>query len=371
MQVIEFIKEKGFDALTSELGIKVKDYPEHNLVVLDYCQIDSPKTHPIVRECRGLILQKDTLKVLCRPFDRFFNAGEAPETVDDFDISRAIAFEKVDGSLIKVWFNPQTNWWEVATRGTAFAETEVNGFNLTFRDLVDKALGFDDHFEFDIKCREKLSKDTTYLFELASLENRVVTRYDGTTLWYLGARNTETGEDLTSYTDVMLSATGIGAKEIKHYSFDTLEHALEASKGLKDLQEGYVLFDKETHKRIKVKSPAYVAVHHLRGEGLNPKRIKQLVLTNEQDEYLKYFPEDIDMVLPYVDKLARLEVDMVSCYKRNEGIEDQKAFALAVKDEVYSSVMFQARQKGISPLDVWAKADDRLKYKILTRFIGE
>lgn len=372
MQVIEFIKEKGLEALTSELGIKVKDYPEHNLVVLNYSQIDSPKTHPVVRECRGLILQRDNLKVLCRPFDRFFNAGEAPETVEDFDITRAVALEKVDGSLIKIWCD-RGGKWRCATRGTAFAESSVNDSNLTFAELVYRAVGCEDTgiLGFQGQCEKHLERHVTYLFELTSQENRVVTRYEGTTLWYLGARETETGIDLTDNLGQMFSAKGIGAKEIKHFKFDTLEHALEASQGLKDLQEGYVLFDKVSHKRIKVKSPAYVAVHHLRGEGLNPKRIKQLVLTNEQDEYLKYFPEDADFVDPYVVKLALLESNMSEAYNMYREELSQKDFALKVKDFGFSAILFQARQRGLEPYEVWASANEGMKYKIFSNFVGE
>ncbi len=36
----------------------------------------------------------------------------------------------------------------------------------------------------------------------------------------------------------------------------------------------------------KIKSPSYVAIHHLRGEGLCPKKIAELILINETDEYL-------------------------------------------------------------------------------------
>lgn len=371
MEVIKYIKEHGFDKLTEELGIKVKDYPEHNLVVLNYCQIDSPKTHPVVRECRGLILQKDTLQILCRPFDRFFNAGEAPETVEDFDITKAIAYEKIDGSLIKVWFNPMTNWWEIATRGTAFAESPVNGFDLTFRDLVHRAVGVSSHEEFDQHVRMHLCKNTSYMFEVTATENRVVRRYEGTQLWFLGAREIATGYDLTDSTDVCAQVSKLNVKFPEKFQFDTLDHALHASKQLKNLDEGYVLFDVESHKRIKVKSPAYVAVHHIRGEGLNPKRIKELVLTNEQDEYLQYFPEDTDLVTPYVLKLALLESNMVEAYEMHRGALDQKEFALGVKDFCFSGILFNARKENKEVVDIWANAPDNMKYKIFSNFVGE
>lgn len=44
--------------LEAELGIKSSE--NGNLVVLNYNQIESPKTDPIVMECRQLALEKGT-----------------------------------------------------------------------------------------------------------------------------------------------------------------------------------------------------------------------------------------------------------------------------------------------------------------------
>lgn len=63
----------AFNALTEQFSIKVKLYDEERVVLLDYHQLDSPKTHPIVIECRSLILCMDTFKIVSRKFDRFFN----------------------------------------------------------------------------------------------------------------------------------------------------------------------------------------------------------------------------------------------------------------------------------------------------------
>ena len=73
MKTIEYIKKNGIESLKSEFGINVKEYDD--LFVLNYDQIESPKTHPIVQECRSLILDKQ-FNVVSRSFDRFFNFGE-------------------------------------------------------------------------------------------------------------------------------------------------------------------------------------------------------------------------------------------------------------------------------------------------------
>ena len=56
-----FLKSYGNDLvkLEEQYGIRSKVYPEHNIVVLNYDQISSPKYDPITRECRSLVLDLD------------------------------------------------------------------------------------------------------------------------------------------------------------------------------------------------------------------------------------------------------------------------------------------------------------------------
>ena len=93
MKVIEYIKQHGLESLNTDFGIKINEYDD--IVVLNYNQIESPKFHPICDECRALILEKGTWKVLARSFTRFFNVGEGIEgdvsgirlpTYDDVEI---------------------------------------------------------------------------------------------------------------------------------------------------------------------------------------------------------------------------------------------------------------------------------------------
>lgn len=330
MKTIEYIRQHGLDALERDFAIKPKVYAE-GLIVLNYDQINSPKAHPVVMECRGLILDSE-YNVVCRSFDRFFNLGEAPETQAHIDMTKAVCFDKVDGSLIRIYY-----WggkWNIATRGTAFAESEVNGFGITFRELVERAIG--DKIE---NIEAGFDKDVTYTFEFTSMENRVVTRYTGYTLHFLAARHNKTGE----FVHGRDQAASIGAMFPNEYRFDTTAACAETASKLPNLQEGYVLYQ-DGIPVCKIKSPAYCAVHLLRGEGLNPKRISELVLTGEQDEYIAYFPEDAEYIRPYVKALELTLNAICSVWYKNRNIESQKDFALAVKDYPFSAVLFYLRK---------------------------
>lgn len=360
MKVIEHIKQYGLDSL-EEFGIIVKQYPE-GLIVLNYDQINSPKTNDIVKECRGLIIDTE-FNVVCRSFDRFFNYGEAEST---FNPETAVAYEKIDGSLIKIYNFKDT--WYASTRGTAFAESGVNGWDITFKDMVLKALDCKTDEKFQAHCSYNLDQSCTYIFEITAMENRVVTRYEGYTLWLLATRVTADG---WYYEEIEEFLTDFGVKRPQVFKFSSVEDCIETAKHLPDLQEGYVIYE-DGVPVCKVKSPAYVAVHRIKGEGLNPKRIAELVVINEQEEYLKYFPEDEKHFKPYVDTLDFNLKSAQHHYHKFKDIADQKEFALEIKDQPYAQFLFQARRLNEDNITkVFNSADTNRKVKFLLSLRGE
>lgn len=359
------------DYLENELKIKLKHYPETKYsdgsicierTVLNYDQIESPKSHPYVMQSRGLILDSK-FNVLCLPFDRFFNYGEVLNHEEIIDWSVAKCFDKVDGSLIKIYWDGRK--YCIATRGTAFAESNVGGWNLTFEQLVLKALGLTD-VEFQTKCLFNLSFDHTYLCEVTARENRVVTNYEGYTLWHLATRNNLTGEYINGSSDIL----NIGGKTPKEYNFTSASGCLGTASKLPNLQEGYVVYQHGVPV-CKIKSPAYVAVHHIRGEGLNPKRIADLVLSGEVDEYLTYFPEDEVYIKDTFEAFESLLNDLVVEKINVERIENQKEFALAVKDLPFSAILFQWKKTKGNIVDIFNKQPLNYRRKLLLSLTGE
>jgi len=361
MQVQDYICSQGIKLLQEVFYIQVKEY--ENLVVLNYNQIQSPKQRPIVMECRGLILEKGSWEVVSRGFDRFFNLGECPETQEHLDMAKAVVYEKVDGSLIKIYY--YAGEWHISTRGTAFAEAET-AWGSTFRSLVLKALGCSEE-EFQNRANRVLNPHVTYVFEVTSVENRVVKVYPGYTLHFLGARVNKTGEYL-NYEEQAMSMSGFGARLIGRYQFDSVEHCIETVKGLKDLDEGYVLYQQDKPV-CKIKSPTYLAVHRIRGEGLTPKRIMQLVLMHEQDEYLIYFPEDAKYFTCYQESFRKLLTEMKTVWENTQDILEQKEFALAVCQYPYSACLFMARAQKGCPVHLFHQQREAFKIKVLEAYM--
>ena len=369
-----------FKSALSEIGVDVRDYPEYGFMHLDYNMIECIKTHPIVIECRGLIMDYDG-NILCKSFDRFFNLGE--NGVDTFDFANSVAFEKADGSLVRVYFNNKTNKWEIATRGTAFAEGNFEGFGMkhTFRDYILHCMN-QTEIQFQDACNKHLDKKLTYCMEAIGQSNRIVTKYTKDELVLLSAINKETNEEYIPTPDVVewfRNTVGWNVRAIKQYSFATQADCLATLGDLPDLGEGYVVFNKLTGGRVKIKSPAYVAAHRLRGNGLNVNSICELVAMNEVDEYLAVFESDKDKFEPAQKILAEMREELERNYscatiymELFEGRPTaQKEFALYVKDLPLSSVMFKARKDKVDILHAFDSVDvnkraDWIKERLIT-----
>ncbi len=355
----------GLLALKEKYGISVSEKYD-DIVVLNYSQIDSPKFDPLVRECRGLILEKGSWNVVARSFDRFFNYGECPDA-SKYDITKAIVQEKLDGSLVTAYW--RYDRWNFSTRKMAFAEGE-NSFGVSFRQVIDKA--------FDVKrLNDSVKEDWCPVFELTSPETRVVKRYSDYRLNLIGCRNRVSCEELTS-AQLDKMAEVLRVPRPKQYSMSSFEEVVKNSKELPELDEGYVcLWDNDgfpcktnggSFYRLKIKNPAYLAVAHMRDNGEHSeKRIICLVMLNEQEEYLNYFPEDRQLFQKYIDAYNRIDDDVKKTWEKVKDIENQKDFAIKVKDLSISSILFRMK-KGQKFTNIIENMSDSSKINLFKKY---
>lgn len=362
LHFLDTYEAAGVTALVKTYDVIAKEYDRgdgQKMFCLNYDQIKSPKT-PVTDECRGAIvtLTKSGWIFLCRPFDRFYNFGETQCSVTESDIDSLVLHEKIDGSLMKVWHNPYTSKWNVGSRGTAFAESEVNGWGITFKNLFERAAGF------DVKGFIGCDTNKTFIFELTSHENRVVTRYDGTNVWFLGSRNNETGEtssDLEVYENDFDHFALIG----KRVNVNSVHQIKEIFNTFTALEEGFVAYDNSSKPVAKFKSPQYVIAHRIRGEGLSKKRICELVLMNEYEEYLAVFPEDAEHFTNSITEFVKLKFEIENTYSTFRDNESDKEFALNVKDFDFSACLFTARKRKMDPVEAFMLQRDSYKLDIL------
>lgn len=98
-----------------------------------------------------------------------------------------------------------------------------------------------------------------YMFELVTPLNTIVVKYKENALTLIGCRDLRT----LSEVDPFPVAQQNGWACVKTYPITSLNEALEAAKLLNPMEnEGFVVRD-ASFQRIKIKSPQYVALHHI------------------------------------------------------------------------------------------------------------
>lgn len=342
LKVQEFLqKGHSLEELKNQLGIK---YVEHNdgRVILNYCQIETPKTHPIAIECRGLVLDsKNNWKVVAKAYDRFFNLGEHKDLTDSFDWSEFECYTKEDGSIMLLYYHNGT--WKVNTRGS-FADTECNFSGKTWSDLFFELLP---NTPWDML----LSRGYTYIFEMWTPFNKVIRQYDESCVILTGIVENETGHDVRGEL-VDVFANDHNLKRPERYTFTSLveiENFLKKQEEDDPTFEGVIVRDRNK-LRLKIKSKTYVALHQLSGNGniYNPKNLVPFILAGETDEVLTYFPEVKEQLNKTKEKMDAAFAELMDIFYSARTIEEQKKFAIYVtktRKTPFTGLLFTLKKK--------------------------
>lgn len=377
-----FIEQhKDWETVLSEkpycLNITKDTFNGQNLVMFKYSQVDSDFSIPLVKEARGLILDADTNEIVSFPFTKFFNFGEA--NAAEIDWTTARCGEKIDGSLIKI-VNVGDNLL-ISTNGTILASkapiAEQIGCRYSFfGDIVAEQLdavleksGWQKKLQEEGLCA-LWEEGYTYMFELCSPWTRVVVPHKENKLYFLGKRNNETFEE-TYFTDDPVFSKIFDIPKV--FPLKSIDECLAATKAMPWNEEGYVVVDSKFN-RVKVKSPAYCAIHHMKGNGkLSYERGIDIVRSNEISEVVTYFPEfknhldglkeKLKQTLSFLDQAWAnyLIMDSKLVSRKDKAIEIQRLF------KSFSGIGFALLDHKINSPKEWLETCPSNK---LVKFLG-
>jgi len=253
-----FENEDWEKRIQDEYGIKVSKDADERLAIFNY-GIGCDFSIPMVQEARGIIIDLHSIDVICWPFRKFGNWNES--YADKIDWNYAVARQKIDGSLVKLFCNYLTGEWQWSTNGTINArDAVINEYGETFWDIIVSADNYDD-IGFD-----ELDRSNTYLFELVSPQTQVVIRYPRSHLYHIGTRNNDTGKE---------SNVDIGIEQPREFKVSDLDSIVEHANAINPddsvTEEGYVVVDRDFN-RIKVKSPKYLMMHSMLDNRIHTKK---------------------------------------------------------------------------------------------------
>jgi len=336
MEIVPFLETNGLAGLTN---IKINRLEDLDVYILNYEQIPSDpkglgKYHPVLCECRNLVVRDKPWRVMSRSFRRFFNWGEDVQATQDFIAAmkdkKVIAHEKFDGSLITVVFFD--NRWNIFTRGSnadtnPFRGMSYNSFTTTFGEKVRSLL--------DLSI---LDPKITYIFELCT-PGANVTKYSESFLALLAARESTNELDIF---ELKLPDTIHRPETFKPSSIDEVHERI--SKKSPDF-EGYVLSYSQNNevKRIKVKSKSYVELHHLHSKAYSFEDLVGVCLTGEIAEVSLIIP-DLKDTLEKIDNDLSLAIRDCDSFIAENKLLSRKEFAMKVGKRPFAFVLYDVFQ---------------------------
>ena len=295
MEFQNFLVEKNiqryedvYQVLTSDpyfLRIKVD---EENYPTL-YCVSHSdttPKGEKWVMECNGLVVEKETNKIVCYTMDKMIDDSEDNKMIEEMDMETVHMELSVEGALIRVyWYNDE---WMVSTKRCINAKKAYWLSKKNFYTLFVEAFGESGFMRLD--------KNECYSFILCHPENSIVVQYTTPKLYHLNTRSLETFEEIEK---------DVGVDKIPRREYN--EEYLRNLETMTDLNiEGYVVVDGKKHRQ-KFISKAFKKAHELWGN--NNNRFYRYFELRKQgptmiNEYLTYFPQDRYTFMQYEKKIS-------------------------------------------------------------------
>lgn len=186
---------------------------------------------------RGIIFEKETGKLIAKPFPKFFNLGEMPETQllnlpnEPYDVT-----QKMDGSLGIIYFYDDE--WHVATRGSFTSEQAVKAQEMLL----------------DSEYIDELVPGITYLVEIIYPGNKIVVNYgQEEKLVCLAVYNGDSELERSTFPKGMEKAAAFAYP---------IEEMIALQKILPKDEEGFVVRF-QSGLRVKIKGHEYLKIHKM------------------------------------------------------------------------------------------------------------
>lgn len=243
------------------------------------------------RLARGLVVHQPTGSIYALPFCRFFNFGEKEAEI--IDLANAEIMEKLDGTFVGVSHSEGRLLWQtrkmLSTHDNEFEMKSFYGDNFKLMSLIGEYV---QQLAWDSK-----HADYTFMFEFIHKHTQVITRYqpDQYGLYLIGGRDMKTYHELS---EKELDDVAIALNARRPRRWDTVashEEIVKLFEGMPKDFEGFVVRERNSARRIKVKSEDYVKVHHLLTK-ISYKKLMRIWLDGEEEEVCSYFKEARDKI---------------------------------------------------------------------------
>jgi len=305
---------KRIHELLDPLNIKIKQYKDLYML---YFSEDADFNNKIVRQATGMILEKDTNKVIHYSFEKTYEGFTGRFNLcstDAFPLENLKNFTVepyFEGSIVKLFY--YKGQWNIAT------SKSINASNNTWTSKKSFKILFEECVKYSYNCyyeefENTLDKDFFHTFLIQHPENKLVSNVGTPCLFYINKVNKET-----------LKETRM-EKGLFELDINEFKQKLEVG----NIDINYIIYieneDKSTTTRVKLLTGDFYNKFFLRGNHpeILIEYLKRVYDNPEiKQEYRKLFPEEFQR-FEYMDSVVNNAiVDIYNLYRERYVIKKQ------------------------------------------------
>jgi hypothetical protein len=281
-------------------NLKIKEDANINNLFVIHNTDKSDFNLKIVNECNGLILDKNSLKIICYTFDKCSNSLEIPTNID---FNNLYIENAIEGTLVRLYYANDN--WLLSTKKCIDSSKASWISSKSFHQMFNECLNtLPNNIEHD-----KLNKNYCYSFIIIHPENNIVVKYQYPILYHISTRDMKSFEEI----DVDIGVEKMFRTKVEPNQIQDIIENLMNTREL--FYEGIIFIDTK-FRRWKIRTPIFNRARELWGN-TNSRLFRYIELrkdSNMLDEYLIYFPADRNIFTEYENKLKNLSHDILKYY---------------------------------------------------------
>jgi hypothetical protein len=384
--ILDFLKSNSLLELEIQHGVQARRSACLTKFSLNYNQFSSKAGDVVAEQCRGIVVRPVSAsglellgednwqemplgdcRVLARTMLRFYNHGEHCAAQIDWSDKNLHVMEKLDGTMIALYWDDLNGAWRAATRSVPDADIPFSvpgswdqDLTMTFSEL------FWDAYQRCADMNSVLNKSYTYIFELTSRYNKIVVNYDLPQITLLSIIETDSGREFDIYSDFAQKLVPAIARP-KKWALDSVAAIGALVNSLSPQEcEGSVVCD-SAFRRIKIKSVGYVlSARSKEMIDSSPRAALQSIIDGSIDDVIPYLEADIAVRFEDLrNRVASFFQKMdASFHEMHADSFSQKEFAHSVlASGLWSAPLFQMRKMAIAAghggevvsMDLWIR----------------
>lgn len=332
-----FLKENNISSYNSlkeyveqdMFKLKVKEDKENANLAVIFNDSNSNIENEFVRFFNGVIIDKNTLKIVCYTFDKCMEDNVINKELFDTDMIIQPVFE---GTLIRVFYH--NDRWNISTKKM------INAFNAkwasekSFGEMFNEIFG--DYSEY---CKVLPNTNYCYSFLMGHKENNII-KNDNNYIIHLNTIDLENNIEI----DFELNNESRNISHINNYKSDvmnmnqeSMENYINSLKNNISLNEiGYMFINKDGIRQKFIKNN-YNEIRELWGN-TNNRLFRYLHLRKNPDtlkKYLDTFSGDKQLFLTYETYLMNIATFILNIYRNRHISKSITKVPFYLRDIIY------------------------------------